>query len=74
MYNSFVVALYEHMARSCAESGILVLDLYQLYDGPYADPNLPEIAGAGDGVHVSDEGDAVIASLLRKLGYDPVHP
>jgi lysophospholipase L1-like esterase len=72
VYNSFVIALYEHMARSCAESGIPVLDLYQLYDGPNADPSLPEIAGTGDGVHVSDEGDAVIASLLRELGYDPV--
>jgi lysophospholipase L1-like esterase len=74
VYNSFVVALYEHMARSCAESGIPVLDLYQMYDGPHAEPDLPEIAGTGDGVHVSDEGDAVIAGLLRALGYDPVNP
>jgi lysophospholipase L1-like esterase len=74
IYNSYVVALYEYMARSCAESGIPVLDLYQLYDGPHADPNLPEIAGTGDGVHVSDEGDAVIADLLRELGYHPVSP
>jgi lysophospholipase L1-like esterase len=73
-YNSYVVALYEHMARSCADQGIPALDLYALYDGPNADPNLPEIAGTGDGVHVSDEGDAVIAGLLRELGYDPVHP
>ena len=74
VYNSYVIAMYEHMARSCAESGIPVLDLYQLYDGPHADPNLPEIAGTGDGVHVSNEGDAVIADLLRGLGYDPVQP
>jgi lysophospholipase L1-like esterase len=73
-YNSYVVALYEHMARSCAERGIPVLDLYALYDGPNADPSLPEIAGTGDGVHVSKEGDAVIADLLRELGYDPVEP
>jgi hypothetical protein len=25
-------------------------------------------------VHVSDKGDAVIAGLLRELGYDPVGP
>jgi lysophospholipase L1-like esterase len=74
VYNSFVVTLYEHMARSCAERGIPVLDLYALYDGPNADPSLPEIAGRGDGVHVNDEGDAVIADLLRELGYDPVAP
>jgi lysophospholipase L1-like esterase len=74
VYNSYVVALYEHMAQSCAERGIPALDLYALYDGPNADPNLPEIAGTGDGVHVSDEGDAVIAGLLRELGYDPVRP
>jgi len=73
-YNSYVAALYEHIARSCAESGIPALDLYQMYSGPRADPNLPEIAGTGDGVHVSDEGDAVIAGLLRELGYDPVNP
>ena len=62
------------MARSCAEWGIPVLDLYALYDGPNADPSLPEIAGTGDGVHVGREGDAVIADLLRELGYDPVSP
>ena len=73
-YNSYVIALYEHMAESCADSGIPVLDLYQLYDGPNADPNAPEIAGTGDGVHVSDEGDVVIAGLLRELGYEPVEP
>jgi lysophospholipase L1-like esterase len=73
-YNSYVIALYEHMARSCAERGIPVLDLYALYDGPNADPSLPELAGTGDGVHVSNEGDAVIADLLRDLGYDPVEP
>jgi lysophospholipase L1-like esterase len=72
--NSYVVTLYEHMARSCAERGIPVLDLYALYDGPNADPNLPDIAGTGDGVHVSDEGDVVIAGLLRELGYDPAEP
>jgi lysophospholipase L1-like esterase len=73
-YNSYVVALYEHMARSCAERGIPVLDLYALYDGPDADPSLPEIAGTGDGVHVSNEGDAIIADLLRDLGYAFVKP
>jgi lysophospholipase L1-like esterase len=62
------------MARSCAERGIPVLDLYALYDGLDADPSLPALAGTGDGVHVSNEGDAVIAGLLRKLGYDPVAP
>jgi lysophospholipase L1-like esterase len=73
-YNSYVVAMYEHMARSCAERGIPVLDLYALYDGPDADPSLPEIGGTGDGVHVSDEGDAVIADLLHELGYDSIAP
>jgi lysophospholipase L1-like esterase len=73
-YNSYVIALYEHIARSCADRGIPTLDLYALYDGPNADPGLPEIAGTGDGVHVSDKGDAVIAGLLRELGYDPVGP
>jgi len=74
VYNSYVVALYEHMARSCAEWGIPVLDLYALYDGPDADPSLPGLAGTGDGVHVADEGDAVIAGLLRGLGYEFVKP
>jgi len=74
VYNSYVIALYEHIARSCAEWDIPALDLYALYDGPNADPSLPQIAGTGDGVHVSDKGDAVIAGLLRKLGYDPVNP
>jgi lysophospholipase L1-like esterase len=74
VYNSYVVALYEHMARSCAERGIPVLDLYALYDGPDADPSLPDLAGTGDGVHVSNEGDAVIAELLRDLGYEFVRP
>ncbi|MGD8519214.1 MAG: SGNH/GDSL hydrolase family protein, partial [Anaerolineae bacterium] len=43
VYNSYTVALYEHMAQSCEEWGIPVLDLYALYDGPNADPSLPEI-------------------------------
>lgn len=74
VYNSYVVALYEHMAQSSAERGIPVLDLYAMHDGPNADPSLPEIAGTGDGVHVSNEGDAVIADLLRDLGYDFAKP
>ena len=74
MYNSYVVALYEHMAQSCAERGIPVLDLYALHDGPDADPSLPGLADTGDGVHVSNEGDAVIADLLRGLGYRFVGP
>ena len=73
-YNCHVVALYEHMAQSCAERGIPVLVLYALYDGPDADPSLPEIADRGDGVHVSNEGDSVIAELLRGLGYGYVKP
>jgi lysophospholipase L1-like esterase len=72
VYNSYVVALYAHMARSCAERGIPVLDLYALYDGPNADPSLPGIAETGDGVHVSDEGDSVIAELLSEMGYEPL--
>jgi lysophospholipase L1-like esterase len=74
VYNSYVVALYEYMARSCAEWDISVLDLYALYDGPNADPSLPELAGTGDGVHISDEGDAVIADLLQGLGYGFAKP
>ncbi len=74
VYNSYVVTLYEHMARSCADQGIPVLDLYALYDGPKANPSLPAIASTGDGVHVSNEGDAVIANLLRDLGYEFVKP
>jgi lysophospholipase L1-like esterase len=71
-YNSYVVALYEHMAESCAERGLRVLDLYALYDGPDANPSLPDIADRGDGVHVGDEGDAVIAELLSEMGYEPL--
>jgi lysophospholipase L1-like esterase len=74
IYDSYAVALYEHMDRSCALRGIPVLDLYALYDGPHADPSLPEIASIGDGVHVSDDGDVVIADLLRDLGYGFVKP
>jgi lysophospholipase L1-like esterase len=73
-YNFYVVALYEYMAESCAEQGIPLLDLYALYDGPDADPRLPEIVSTGDGVHVSDEGDAAIAELLRDLWYGFVGP
>ncbi|MGD9405380.1 MAG: GDSL-type esterase/lipase family protein, partial [Anaerolineae bacterium] len=72
VYNSYVVAMYEYMAESCAERGIPVLDLYALYDGPDADPSLPDIADRGDGVHVSDQGDAVIAQLLSEMGYEPL--
>jgi lysophospholipase L1-like esterase len=74
VYSSYLVVLYEQMARSCADAGIPVLDLYQLYDGPDADPALPETAGTSDGVHVSDEGDAVIAELLSELGYASFDP
>lgn len=73
-YNSYVVALYEHMAHSCAEWGVPVLDCYQLWDGPNADPDFPELAGTGDGVHVSDEGDVLLAGLLRELGYEFAEP
>ena len=45
-----------------------------MYDRLNAEPTLPEIAGTGDGVHVSDEGDAAIAGLLRELGYAPIDP
>jgi hypothetical protein len=64
-----VVVLHEHRARSYAEWGVPVLDLYALYDGPSADPSLPEPVGTGDGVHISNEGDTLIAGLLRNPGY-----
>lgn len=64
-YNAYVVILYDHMAQSCRERDIPVVNLYQIE----SEQGLPEEFGTGDGVHVSDKGDAFIAGLLRELGY-----
>jgi len=57
--------MYEHMAQSCEKLDLPVLNLYHIE----REQGFPEGFGTGDGVHVSDEGDAFIADLLRELGY-----
>jgi hypothetical protein len=62
VFESYQASLYEHMAHSCAASGIAVLDLYQMYNGPNAEPDLPTLGS-------DEESDAIIAGWLSELGY-----
>lgn len=65
--------LRQQLEESQANWDALLAEIASLAD-PKANPDLQELAGTGDGVHVSNEGDAVIADLLRGLGYGFVKP
>lgn len=55
-----------------AEYGIPVAPVYTAFNGPDGDQD-PE-GYLEDGVHTNAEGDAIIADLLRELGYGDVAP
>jgi hypothetical protein len=55
-----------------SEYGILVVPVYLAFNGPDGQDD-PE-AYLEDGVHTNAEGDAIIADLLRELGYGDAAP
>ena len=67
--------VYNEIVHSVGDKyGIPVLPLYEALNGPDGNENPGEKGYLRDGVHTNPSGDAVIADLLRDLGYDPVHP
>jgi len=44
------------------------------FDGPDKNENPGEKGYLRDGIHTNPSDDAVIADLLRDIGYDPVVP
>ena len=55
-----------------AEYGILVVPVYTAFNGPDGDQD-PE-GYLEDGIHTNATGDAIIADLLRELGYGDAAP
>jgi hypothetical protein len=55
-----------------AEYGILVVPVYTAFNGPDGDQD-PE-GYLEDGIHTNATGDAIIADLLRELGYGDASP
>ncbi len=67
--------VYNEIVHSVADKyGIRVVPLYEAFNGPDGNENPGEKGYLRDGIHTNPAGDAVIADLLRDLGYDPVHP
>lgn len=66
---------YNAVTRSIAEEyRILVVPIYATFNGSTGEENPDDKGYLSDGMHLSTEGDAVVADLLRDLGYDPILP
>ena len=67
--------VYNEIVHSVGDKyGIPVVSLYEAFNGRDGNENPGEKGYLRDGIHTNPAGDAVIADLLRDLGYDPVHP
>lgn len=64
-----------YIASTSAAHGILVAQVYAAFNGPLGDED-PADKGllAFDGVHPNGPGHALIANLLRELGYSAITP
>lgn len=68
---NMVAAVHE----AAAAQNIPVARVYDALNGPNHDVDPRDMGYIGaDGIHTSDLGQQVIASLLRELGYEPVVP
>ena len=63
VYRSYLREANRHVASSTEDAGI-----------PHTEVHLGKGRISPDGVHPNDEGYEVIASRLRKLGYEPLSP
>jgi hypothetical protein len=52
--------------------GVLVAPVYHAFNGPEGEDDPEDYLE--DGVHTNATGDAIIAGLLRELGYEPIAP
>jgi len=60
--------------RAAARHNIPVVPTYAALNGPTGDEEIPKQYLLGDGVHLSTEGNILIADLHRDMGYDPIAP
>lgn len=61
--------------QAAADRNIPVAHVYDAFNGPNHDEDPTEKGYIGPGgIHTSEEGQQVIADLLRELGYEPVAP
>jgi lysophospholipase L1-like esterase len=65
-YVEFQDKFYTYQIQSSESYGITILDLYHFDES--------EGFRMGDNIHVSHEGKAIIADMLRKLGYEYKQP
>ena len=67
--------VYTETVHSAANKyEIRVVPLYEAFNGRDGNENPGEKGYLRDGLHTNPSGDAIIADLLRDLGYDPIHP
>lgn len=66
---------YNTIIHTVAEKyGILVVPIYESFNGSSGFENPDDKGFLSDGLHLSQEGDVVIADLFRERGYAPIVP
>ena len=68
-----LAAYNEQVHRVGARYNIPVAQVHLAFNGPEGDDDPEELGYLKDMIQYSPEGDAVIADLLRELGYEPVN-
>lgn len=63
------------LREAAAAHNVPIAQVSDVFNSPARDEDPSEKGYIGaDGLHASDEGQRVIADLLRRLGYDPIAP
>jgi hypothetical protein len=69
-----VKAYNDRLHKVASKYDIPVVPLYLAFNGPNGDESPGEKGYFQDTSHTNDTGDAIIADLLRELGYEPLAP
>jgi hypothetical protein len=64
----------DRLHKVAVKYDIPVVPLYLAFNGPNGDESPGEKGYFKDSSHTNDTGDAIIADLLRELGYEPLAP
>jgi hypothetical protein len=72
--NPYWVAHNEYLIQAASEHNIPVVRVDLAFNGPNLDEDPSDKGYVSDGWHPNPEGAALIAELLRELGYEPLAP
>jgi hypothetical protein len=72
--NSYWVAHNEYLIQAASEHNIPVARVDLAFNGPNLDEDPSDKGYVSDGTHPNPEGAALIAEVIRELGYEPLAP